>query len=193
MPLLPYHERRMRQTQLHHWNIFANFSLEKEIKAAFAARQNPSPLQPTIIKCRVLYSMTIDSIEFVPYQAQSLRNLQLVAANNLDYSVKYSDRSALNSLKSKSAADDILICKNIFLTDISYANIAFFDESQWLTPKKPLLAGTRRQQLLENNTLIMRALQQKDLVNFSKIRIFNALIDTTYGYELKNDFLWLNP
>ncbi len=73
-------------------------------------------------------------------------------------------------------ADDVLIVKNGLLTDTSYANIAFFDGVQWLTPATPLLAGTRRQQLLEQGVITEATLHPSDLKQFKFAKLMNAML-----------------
>lgn len=137
-------------------------------------------------KCRILYDTHIHHIEFVPYTLRQIQSLQLVYANELDYSYKFADRTALQSLlQKKGTADDILIVKNGLITDSSYSNVAFFDGLQWFTPSLPLLAGTRRAYLLQQNILTIADIRPSDLKNFEKVRFINAMMDWEESIELK--------
>lgn len=141
----------------------------------------PADLNESIYKCRVIYNTHIQTVEFTPYQIKPIQSLQLVEANEIDYSHKYLDRSIFSHLLEKSTADDILIVKNGFLTDTSYANIVFWDGIRWFTPDTPLLAGTKRQYLLDTNLIESRKLRPKDLQHFTHARLINALLNLAAG------------
>ena len=79
--------------------------------------------------------------------------------------------------------DDIIIVRKGLLTDTSYANIAFWDGHRWITPAEPLLAGTCRARLLDEGWLVEGAIRSKDLPGFSRIRIFNAMMDQDISLE----------
>ncbi len=131
-----------------------------------------------IYKCRILYDVKIHRIEWIPYRFKKIHSLQLVHADKLDYSHKFADRTELQSLlQKKGKAEDILIVKNGLITDTSYANVAFFDGLQWLTPLKPLLAGTKRAALLQQKKIQEADIRPQDLKQFGKLRLFNAMMD----------------
>lgn len=131
-----------------------------------------------LYKCRILYDTQIHKIEFVPYTFKIINSLQLVHVHHLDYSHKFADRSALQSLlQKKGKADEILIVQNGFITDTSYSNVAFFDGLQWFTPAKPLLRGTKRAALLEQKKIIEADIRVEDLKDFQKMQLINAMID----------------
>lgn len=184
MPLLHYHRRRMMLSQLQIWNIFNVFDLENQILEAYQKIENPQLNLADKIKCRVLYNMNIQAIEFYPYQMQTLENLQIIENNQIDYGLKYSDRTALNLIKSSSMASDVLITKNGLITDISYANVAFSDGNEWFTPRLPLLKGTKRQALIDAEKLVQKDIQVVDLQYFSQILIFNAMMEKKYQFSL---------
>jgi 4-amino-4-deoxychorismate lyase len=176
-------------SQLHLWNIWANIDLKTQILSAFdATHQGTTPIQE-LYKCRVLYDMAIQTIEFIPYHPQLLDSLQIMPLEQpLDYALKYADRSELNRLKSVSRASDILLTKNDCLLDISYANVAFNDGENWITPKHPLLKGTKRQFLIEKGALIEKILTINDLNKFNQIKTFNALMEITYNFTISYSY-----
>ena len=103
--------------------------------------------------------------------------------STLDYSYKYADRSALNALlEAHSHYDDILIEKEGFLTDTSIANIAFYDGSQWFTPKHPLLEGTMRTKLLDEGFLQIKEIRREDIPSYTQVALMNAMI----GFKVLN-------
>ena len=128
-------------------------------------------------KCRIIYSTQIEEIEFLPHQLPEINSLKIVHNNKIDYSHKFLDRSQLNKLyQQKADCDDILIVKKGFVTDTWFANILFFDGKNWLTPEKPLLKGTQRQYLLDQKKIVPTEIRLKDLMNFKKARLINAMI-----------------
>lgn len=189
IPLLHYHEQRMKRTQLHFWNIFSNQPLKKVILEALA-QENIASEWRGILKCRMIYDLNIQQITFAPYTPTLLHALKIVTVDELDYTYKYADRTALNLLKAQHPiGTDILMLKNGWFTDISYANVAFFIDNQWLTPKTPLLKGTKRQHLLEQEQCSEANISISDLKKTSKIMLFNAMMTQTYQIEFQEAML----
>lgn len=140
-----------------------------------------------LYRCRVIYDAESCTIEYIPYQKRTIRKLQLVQADELDYALKYADRRSLDALfMQKGDADDILIVKNSLVTDTSIANIAFFDGRRWLTPLHPLLKGTTRARLLDEKKIFEREIHLDDIDKFSHFALLNAMI----GFEeIKNGII----
>lgn len=129
-------------------------------------------------RCRVEYDTEILKIEYIPYSIRSIKSLRCIEANDLEYSFKKADRSAINSLfDQKGEADDILILRNNLLTDTSICNIALWDGKQWFTPTNPLLHGTMREKLLQEGIIHPKDITLGDLKRYQKIGLFNAMID----------------
>ena len=72
---------------------------------------------------------------------------------------------------------DILIIKNKEITDTSYANIAFWDGSKWLTPANPLLSGVKRQFLMNRGSIFPADIRLNDLHLFKHAVMINAMLD----------------
>lgn len=149
---------------------------------------NPEPGLDTIInippsiskgryKCRILYSTEIMSITFSEYTIKKLNTLQMVEDNSIEYAFKFHDRKHIEKLKEDIKADDILIIKNGFITDTSYANIVFRDGNKWITPATPLLCGTMRSKLLHEKKVHLEEIRKSDIILFKSARIINAMID----------------
>ncbi len=131
-----------------------------------------------IYKLRILYGPEIEKIEFIPYHIRKVETLKLVHSDDIEYQYKFADRTNLDKLlELKDNCDDILIIKNGFVTDTSYSNIAFYDNSQWLVPETYLLNGTKRQFLLNNKIVKQISIKIEDLKNFSYARLINAMLD----------------
>lgn len=146
-----------------------------------------TPPDEALLRCRVLYNESSFKVSYHPYKKRTIQTLQLVEANDLDYALKYANRDALNRLvEHRKSADDILIVQNRLITDTSIANIAFYDGTQWLTPKKALLEGTTRARLLAEKKLVTAEISVEDLGDFEQFALMNAMI----GFEpIKNGII----
>ncbi len=173
-----YHNNRMNQALTTVLGCKETISLEKEIRI-------PNNLNNQVHKCRVIYTSKIGKIEFETYQARTINSLKIVTHNTIDYSVKYFNRKIINDLfEQRGNCDDILIIKNGFITDVSYANIVFWDGSKWITPITPLLHGTKRQKLIVEKKIFEKEIKVNDLQSFEKARIINAMIDLEDAHDI---------
>lgn len=127
-----------------------------------------------VYRCRVLYDKEINTIEYLPYVPKAIKKIKIVPSR-IEYGYKYSDRSELQSLI-PTHYDDVLIQKDGLLTDTSMANIAFYNGEEWLTPKYPLLEGTLREKLLDENFLKLKDIQSNEIQSFSHFALMNAMI-----------------
>lgn len=169
---LAYHEARMQKS------TNKSFCLLPEILA-----KEPLPAQD-LVKCRILYEQNIEYVEFQEYIPNPPKTLRLIEAPHLAYPHKYANRSTIEALKKKKqGTDDILITQKGYLTDTSYCNIALFDGICWVTPKVPLLEGTARARLIDESKIFVTNIHITDLKQFSKVRLFNAMLDFEAGYE----------
>ncbi|GHB68536.1 4-amino-4-deoxychorismate lyase [Persicitalea jodogahamensis] len=142
-------------------------------------------------KCRITYGAEIVNIEWEKYQPRTIGSLRVVKADGLDYAHKYKDRQALNSLyDQRGSCDDVLIMRQGFITDTSYANIALFDGAGWYTPEHPLLAGTQRAYLLDQEIIKPRAIRADDIPAYVHLRLFNAMLPWEEGPTLEIERLF---
>ncbi len=172
-----YHQRRLEYslTQL---GVLTTHCLEASLK----------PPPHGVYRCRVVYSATDMTIEYLPYRQRTLKSLKIVEADTLEYALKYADRTALNQLfEQRECCDDVAIIKNGYLTDTTLANIALFDGKRWYTPKQPLLYGTTRQRLLDHHKLIERDIPVHTIRDYEKYAVFNAMIGFV---ELENGIIF---
>lgn len=170
---LPYHQARMERT-IHH--LFPKLAL----KPMPCLAQLVSPKEDmSLFKARVVYGENgVELVEYAPYSMRSINSLQIVYDNSIDYSFKSCDRSSLNALTAqKGDCDEIVIIKNNLVTDTSFTNIAIFDGNDWLTPKHPLLQGTKRAYLLDKGLIKEAFITVDDLMKAKGIRLFNAMIE----------------
>ncbi len=136
----------------------------------------PIDLKKGIVKCRILYSESVISVEFSNYVPAEVKTLKRVDAGTIEYDHKYLDRSRLISLIDKGVADDILIIRNGCVTDTSYSNIVFTDGNKWITPDTPLLPGTMREYLLRKGAISQGRITVDDISRFTHFRLINAML-----------------
>lgn len=130
-------------------------------------------------KARVVYGANgVETVEYAPYTMKEIHSLQVVEDNTIDYSFKSTDRSRLNALAAKKGdCDEIIIVKQGLLRDTSFTNLAIYVGRQWLTPKHPLLHGTKRASLLERGFIHEADITLDDLRKAQKVSLFNAMIE----------------
>jgi 4-amino-4-deoxychorismate lyase len=131
------------------------------------------------------YSKEIDVIKWEPYSPRTIRKIQRVYHDTIDYSYKYEDRNDLNTLfAQREDADEILIIRNGLVTDSFYCNVAFYDGHAWLTSNSPLLPGTQRAFLLDAGIIQEAEIRESDLEKYSKAKLFNAMVGWEKVVEL---------
>ena len=138
----------------------------------------PSDMKKEKVKCRILYNTESYEISYSKYSPKHPQFLKLVYTDDIDYHLKYADRSELISLlKQKENCDDILIVKKGEITDTSYSNVILYDGKQYITPRSFLLNGTRRQLLLSQKTIHEEKITPHDLKRFKSLYLINAMLD----------------
>jgi 4-amino-4-deoxychorismate lyase len=168
--LLPYHQRRVDRSRRALFGKPPALNLEKilsEINLPVSG----------LYKLRIEYGTQVLKKELVPYTARTVNSLKLVDAEGVAYGKKFADRSGIRKcMERKGHCDDILMVQKGHLTDSSYANIALFDGQHWYSPAWPLLRGTRREQLLDLGVIRPIVIRARDLDNFGKLRLMNAML-----------------
>ena len=169
---LPFHQARMNNSRQQLFN-----STDKINLASTLQESTNNISDKKLYKCRIVYDTEIREIEFIPYQIPDINTLKLVICNEIDYNHKYYDRQKINELlELKGETDDIVIVKNGLITDSSFANLLFYNGEHWLTPTFPLLRGTQRAKLLEQEKIRVADIRPEDLHNFKNIRLINAML-----------------
>lgn len=129
-----------------------------------------------LTRCRIDYNATTFQIQFFPYQRRKIATFQPVICDDIDYSLKFTDRTLLNRLLAQRGdCDEIMIIKQGKVTDCSIGNLAFRLGEHWFTPDSPLLAGTQRRYLLEQGILQEIPIFVEDVLKFDEIRVINAM------------------
>ncbi len=165
---IEYHNRRVDRSRFELFGIDSKIDLRDYIAP---------PRDNGIFRCRVIYNRSdIVSVEYIPYKKREFKSFRVIKSE-IKYKYKYANRDELNRLKERYFKySDIIIEKSGLLTDISIANIAFFDESRWITPKNPLLRGTIREKLIDNNKILEKNIKSENLKHFSHFALMNAMI-----------------
>ena len=105
-----------------------------------------------------------------------IASVALVRADGLDYRYKYADRSTLEELRRGSGCDEVVLLQEGFLTDSSFSNIVLGDASGLYTPDRPLLAGTRRAELLRTGRVTARPIRAEELKHYAYLWFVNAMV-----------------
>lgn len=170
---LPYHNARFNAARRECFGLEAPLDLQDRIFI-------PKDKRSGLYRCRVIYGLDIQTVEFLPHTYRSVQSLKLVEDNAIDYRYKYADRRRLHGLfEQRGDCDDILIVKNGCITDSYTANPIFFDGQTWWTPDTPLLPGTQRARLLAEKIIFERRITPADLLLYRKVGLINALQDFT--------------
>lgn len=133
------------------------------------------------LRGRLVYNLHGEAdFSLLPYAPRRIETLRLVHDDHIDYSLKRTDRSALDAcFARRRGADDVIIVRRGLLTDTTVANLALFDPhtARWYTPAVPLLTGTHRSALLSAGVLTpLPDLTPESLARFTRLRLFNALL-----------------
>ena len=138
-----------------------------------------NPPEWGLYRCRLLYDIHSVEVTFHEYKKREISTLKVIFENEIEYVHKSTARQKIDTLfEQREECDDILIIKELYVTDTSIANIAFqTSEGEWITPKNPLLKGTTRARLLDEGKLTERDIKVHELRSFSKVALLNAMID----------------
>jgi 4-amino-4-deoxychorismate lyase len=169
-PLIEYHQRRYEQC------LNVHFQHATPEQLAHIAQKHLHKQGKW--KLRIAYDHKIRSVECIPYQPRHIKRFHLVYDDQVDYAWKYSNRKTFEKLKSGCADDEeIILVKNNLISDSSYANLAFYKNPYWYTPKHPLLKGVMRQYLLDNKKIKTTNITPELLNDFKCFCQINAMLD----------------
>ena len=164
--------------ELRYHSAYSKLFGESPKKSLLAGLQIPIEFQTGKVKLKIIYGQNQKEFSFQRYKTQKIERLKVVHHNKLDYSLKYSERQTLNELFTlKENCDDVLIVKNGEITDTSYGNVIFFDGTNWITPKNPLLKGTCRARLISDGKVSEQVIRVEDLKSLKVVKVINAMRD----------------
>ncbi len=175
--------------------IYHNNRLNKTRKGLYGSRDIwtlsemiaiPDDVTDVRHKLRIVYGEKIEHISWALHTPRIISSLKKVYDNRVDYSYKFEDRRAITELfNSRGNADEILIIKNGMVSDCFFYNVAFGDGNKWYTPDTNLLPGTQRAFLLDTGVIEVAQISGEQILNYSHVRLFNALVDWDSAPELE--------
>lgn len=166
-----YHEQRMIRSLEMLCGVEEDVILDQFLQELTTPQQG-------VFKCRIVYDDQTKEVEFTPYTIRSVKKLKIVENDRINYEFKYVDRKQIDKLfEEREACDDILIVRKGEVTDASYANIVFRRGNDWVTPWSPLLKGTMRQKLIEENKIIPEKILLEDIPTFKSFKLINAMLE----------------
>lgn len=175
--LLEYHQARVNQT-------FKSFGKTNylDLKKIINTLNHD---EKGLYKLRIVYDLEGRyQTQIVPYIFGQIENFELVENNEMDYSFKYENRSAFENLIKQSDAQEVIVVKDNYITDTSYANLLFLKGKTWYTPTTYLLNGVQRQYLLKKKKIKETEITLDNIREFSHVQIINAM--NTHD----NDFIY---
>jgi len=166
---VPYHQARMNRTLKvfeKNTSIFIN-----EIPLEFDFKMDE------VYKIRILYNVEGNyKVEYELYKLKKINTVAISLINQEEYSFKYTNRHWLNEALEKAGTNEIIIVKDEIIKDGNYANLVFYNGTEWHTPKNPLLLGTHRARLIDENKIIQKEIKIMDLANYEKVKFINAMM-----------------
>lgn len=171
---IAYHQERLERTLRHFFPSLCNALSMPSLEELVVPTADMD-----FYKARVVYGeQGVKDITYAAYAMREIRSLRVVENDAITYDYKSTDRSSLNALVAqKGDCDEIIIVKHGLLTDTSFTNLAIYDGKHWITPKRPLLLGTKRAALLDKGIIQEADITLNDLRNAVKVSLFNAMIE----------------
>ena len=168
--LIDYHNERMNRTRHELFGSADIIDLRNVV--------SPDPSAPCL-KVRVVYGHEgITDVSYAPYSPKDIRTLRFVTCDDISYGYKSTDRTRLSSLAAmKGCCDEVLIVRRGLITDTSYTNVAVLSDGMWLTPRQPLLKGTRRASLLDRGIITEADIRPEAITPETDIMLFNGMMD----------------
>jgi 4-amino-4-deoxychorismate lyase len=168
---LKFHNLRFNTTRKDYFGINTPIDLSQKLTI-------PINKQNGLYRCKITYSQTLETIEFIPHKFRQVTSLKLIFDNTIDYNYKNTNRELLQKLyEQRNECDDILIIKNGCITDSYTANPIFFDGKKWWSPNTFLLPGTQRARYIEEGKIHKTKITVNDLSKYKKVGLINAMWD----------------
>ncbi|WP_290002470.1 hypothetical protein [Faucicola atlantae] len=94
-----------------------------------------NPPNHSLMRCRIDYNASDMAMHLVGYQRRDNLTFQPVICDDIDYTLKFTNRDQLNTLlQQRGACDEVIIIKHGFVTDCTIGNLVL----------KKIITGTRR-------------------------------------------------
>ncbi len=178
---LSYHQTRVNRTLL---ALGGNATIQLDkIKIEGSFEKN------IVYKLRCSYKLNgAYTIEKKVYHKKIINSVSIYKVADEEYPYKYTNRNWLNDALKNAGTDEIIIVQNNIIKDGNYANLILFNGIEWHTPLHPLLLGTHRARLLDENKIIEKNITLDNLCNYKKLKFINAMMlwEESPEIELEN-------
>ena len=173
---LKYHLKRMEKT-INSFKFRVPGSKFRVPSSGFQVPSSGFQAENGEWRVRVTYDESgIKNVEYFPIKKREFKIFKLIEID-FDYPFKYKNRKSFSILHSQfSIYDELILIKNSLVTDTTISNLAFYTGSEWITPKYPLLKGTKRAELLDKGFLKEENIHKSDLKYFKKMAMINAIV-----------------
>lgn len=170
--LFEQHLQRIQMTIREYYGLYKNLStLKTEINQITSSIENKT-------KISIHYNDKNHQIIKQRYQSKKITRFFIIEKNDLDYHLKYADRTPFEQLKKQLLPDEeIIITQNGNLTDTTFSNICLYKKGIWYTPNTPLFNGIKRQFLLSQNLIQQINITTENLNQFEKLCLINSMLD----------------
>lgn len=164
-----FHEQRANRSRKMIFGLERPLNLKKAIVV-------PEEFKKGLVKCRVIYGESIESVSFTMYEKRKINSAKVIYADHVLYDHKYVIRKVLDDLYAKREDhDEIIIIKNGFVTDAYYYNVVFEKEGKFFTSDTPLLRGIQRERLIHSKKVQVIPIGSEDISSFDRVHFVNAL------------------
>jgi len=169
---LKYHQLRMSRSM-------KGFFQLNEVHDILQNLEIPEKFQQGKVKLKIIYSHNSFQQIYSHYSIKAIKSYRLVHDEDIEYAFKYFDRSRINQLcEGLKEGEDIIIVKNGYLTDASYANLIFKDDKgELFTSEHSLLKGTKQSKYLDEKLIRSIAISQEDIKKYKFVTRINAMMD----------------
>ncbi|MGR3807053.1 4-amino-4-deoxychorismate lyase [Pasteurella testudinis DSM 23072] len=165
-----YHQQRYQQALARYYSDQKTDCLDLSSIAV------PCEFRQGLVRCRMDYNAIEQQVRFFAYQRREFRRFKPIICDQIDYALKFSDRTLLDQLYAQRGdCDEILIIKHGMVTDCSIGNVVLRQNGIWYTPDTPLLAGTQRAKLLAQHKIQLRSIPFAELAEYGEVRVINAM------------------
>ncbi|MHA8066848.1 aminotransferase class IV [Aquirufa sp. ROCK2-A2] len=136
-------------------------------------------------RARIIYENQWLKTEILPYQEKNIQRLKTVELGEYDYTYKWEDRSYFSEiLIQNKEVDEVIFTQNGLIKDCTIGNLAFLKDSIWFTPKQPMLNGTTRRRLIDENKIQELDIFIQDLPSYSHICLINVFRPLSFEKSL---------
>lgn len=136
-------------------------------------------------RARIIYENQWLKTEILPCQEKNIQRLKMVELGEYDYTYKWEDRSYFSEiLIQNKEVDEVIFTQNGLIKDCTIGNLAFLKDSIWFTPKQPMLNGTTRRRLIDENKIQELDIFIQDLPSYSHICLINVFRPLSFEKSL---------